>query len=103
MPRHQKVAIAREVDHLARGLAGTAGPRTEAARALGLDVGVLSAGTLVLRDGQVVAFGGRVLDDGTPKYLNSPETGLFQRVARDGACRFGRVAPAAKRRARFTR
>ncbi len=27
--------------------------------------------------GEVVAFGGRVLDDGQPKYLNSPETPLF--------------------------
>ena len=27
----------------------------------------------------VMAFGGRVLQDGTPKYLNSPETPLFQK------------------------
>ena len=27
--------------------------------------------------GQVIAFGGRVLDDALPKYLNSPETALF--------------------------
>ncbi len=29
--------------------------------------------------GQVIAFGGRVLDRGEPKYLNSPETPLFQK------------------------
>lgn len=29
--------------------------------------------------GQVIGFGGRVLDQGEPKYLNSPETILFQK------------------------
>ncbi len=29
------------------------------------------------RRGRVIAFGGRVLGDGQPKYLNSPETSLF--------------------------
>jgi len=29
--------------------------------------------------GRVIAFGGRVLDDSKPKYLNSPETPLFQK------------------------
>ncbi|GIQ65354.1 hypothetical protein PACILC2_39220 [Paenibacillus cisolokensis] len=29
------------------------------------------------RDGKVIAFGGRILGDGQPKYLNSPETPLF--------------------------
>lgn len=29
--------------------------------------------------GQVIGFGGRVLDKGEPKYLNSPETSLFQK------------------------
>ena len=29
--------------------------------------------------GQVIAFGGRVLDKGEPKYLNSPETPLFEK------------------------
>lgn len=29
--------------------------------------------------GQVIGFGGRVLDKGTPKYLNSPETVLFEK------------------------
>lgn len=27
--------------------------------------------------GKVIGFGGRVLDDGTPKYLNSPESAIF--------------------------
>ncbi len=31
------------------------------------------------RRGQVIAFGGRVLDNKTPKYLNSPETSLFHK------------------------
>ena len=29
--------------------------------------------------GNVVAFGGRVLDDSKPKYLNSPETPVFDK------------------------
>lgn len=29
--------------------------------------------------GRVVGFGGRVIDDGTPKYLNSPETRVFHK------------------------
>lgn len=29
--------------------------------------------------GRVIGFGGRVLGDGTPKYLNSPETPIFQK------------------------
>jgi len=29
--------------------------------------------------GRVIGFGGRVLDDSTPKYLNSPETPLFEK------------------------
>jgi DNA primase len=29
--------------------------------------------------GQVIGFGGRILDTGEPKYLNSPETQLFQK------------------------
>jgi DNA primase len=29
--------------------------------------------------GKIVGFGGRVLDEGEPKYLNSPETPLFQK------------------------
>lgn len=35
--------------------------------------------------GRVLGFGGRVLDDSTPKYLNSPETALFSK----GRCLFG--------------
>ncbi|MFO1417623.1 MAG: DNA primase [Methylotetracoccus sp.] len=31
------------------------------------------------RRGRVIGFGGRVLDDATPKYLNSPETVLFKK------------------------
>jgi DNA primase len=31
------------------------------------------------RQGRVIAFGGRVLGDGQPKYLNSPDTPLFQK------------------------
>ncbi|WP_413111187.1 DNA primase [Thaumasiovibrio sp. DFM-14] len=31
------------------------------------------------RRGRVIAFGGRVISDGTPKYLNSPETPLFHK------------------------
>ncbi len=31
--------------------------------------------------GRVVAFGGRILGDGDPKYLNSPETSLFHKGA----------------------
>ena len=29
--------------------------------------------------GRTIAFGGRILDQGEPKYLNSPETALFQK------------------------
>lgn len=31
------------------------------------------------RQGRIIAFGGRVLDGSQPKYLNSPETGLFNK------------------------
>ena len=31
------------------------------------------------RGGRIIAFGGRTLGDGQPKYLNSPETPLFQK------------------------
>ncbi len=31
------------------------------------------------RRGRVIAFGGRVISDGTPKYLNSPETPIFHK------------------------
>lgn len=29
--------------------------------------------------GRIIGFGGRILDQGEPKYLNSPETPLFQK------------------------
>ena len=31
------------------------------------------------RAGRVIAFGGRVLGDGQPKYLNSPDSPLFEK------------------------
>jgi len=31
------------------------------------------------RRGRTIAFGGRVLDDGTPKYMNSPESAVFHK------------------------
>lgn len=31
------------------------------------------------RRGRVIAFGGRIIDEGTPKYLNSPETDIFHK------------------------
>jgi DNA primase len=31
------------------------------------------------RRGRIIGFGGRILDKGEPKYLNSPETALFQK------------------------
>jgi DNA primase len=31
------------------------------------------------RSGEIVGFGGRAIDDATPKYLNSPETALFSK------------------------
>lgn len=37
------------------------------------------------RKGQVIGFGGRVMDNGQPKYLNSPETPVFQK----GHCLYG--------------
>ncbi|NLY92365.1 MAG: DNA primase [Firmicutes bacterium] len=49
--------------------------------------------------GQIIGFGGRILGEGQPKYLNSPETVLFQKgrylyglkEAREGIRRQGRV------------
>jgi hypothetical protein len=34
---------------------------------------------IVSQKGEVIAFGGRVLGAGEPKYLNSPETPLFEK------------------------
>ena len=31
------------------------------------------------QQGRVIGFGGRVLDDSKPKYLNSPDTPLFDK------------------------
>jgi len=31
------------------------------------------------RRGRVIAFGGRIIEEGTPKYLNSPETDIFHK------------------------
>ena len=47
------------------------------------------------RRGRIVAFGGRALDSGEPKYLNSPETPLFSK----GAVLYGHhlAAPAARK------
>jgi DNA primase len=51
------------------------------------------------RRGRVIAFGGRILGDGQPKYLNSPDTPIFQKgtvlyglaQAREPAGRSGQV------------
>ena len=51
------------------------------------------------RGGRVIAFGGRILGEGVPKYLNSPETPLFSKgrvlygmaTAREAAYRNARV------------
>ncbi len=51
------------------------------------------------RRGRVISFGGRVMGDGQPKYLNGPETTLFHKraslyawdLAREGAFRGGAV------------
>ena len=50
------------------------------------------------RRGRVVAFGGRALGDGQPKYLNSPETPLFAK----GSLLYGQhlVTPAARKAGR---
>ncbi|MDR2507574.1 MAG: DNA primase [Candidatus Accumulibacter sp.] len=34
---------------------------------------------IINQKGEVIAFGGRILDGGEPKYLNSPETPLFEK------------------------
>lgn len=48
--------------------------------------------------GRTIAFGGRIIGDGTPKYLNSPETPLFEK----GRTLFNldRAAPAARKAGR---
>ena len=37
--------------------------------------------------GAVIGFGGRILDKGEPKYMNSPETPLFEKAVSSTACR----------------
>ncbi len=46
------------------------------------------------RRGHVIAFGGRILGDGEPKYLNSPETPLFHKGRTLYAHHLARVAAA---------
>ena len=86
--------------HLRLGYAPRARGFHEAMRGLGVpDEALRDAGLLVRRDdgsvvprfrgrllfpihdlrGRVVAFGGRLLGEGEPKYLNSPETGIFHK------------------------
>jgi DNA primase len=51
------------------------------------------------RRGRVIAFGGRILTDAQPKYLNSPDTGLFHKgsvlyglaQAREAASKLGEI------------
>ncbi|MGR3984587.1 MAG: DNA primase [Gammaproteobacteria bacterium] len=61
---------------------GDAGPSAEAAPARIYD---RFRGRVIFpiedRRGRVVAFGGRILADGEPKYLNSPDTPLFRKGA----------------------
>lgn len=42
--------------------------------------------------GKVIAFGGRVLDNSNPKYLNSPETALFEKNINLYGLNYARVA-----------
>ena len=49
------------------------------------------------RQGRVIAFGGRVMGDGEPKYLNSPETPLFHKGANLYALSHALPATRAKR------
>ena len=76
-------------DNLLRAL-GTSGDKTEQLRRCGLIADRDQGGSYDrLRDrivfpihdtrGRVIGFGGRVLGDGTPKYLNSPETAVFHK------------------------
>src|ERR1019366_1718779 len=47
------------------------------------------------RRGRVISFGGRVLGDGQPKYLNGPETALFSKRRNLYALDLARAAPGA--------
>src|SRR3546814_11100135 len=48
--------------------------------------------------GRVIAFGGRIIGDGEPKYLNSPETPLFDKGRT--LYNLDRAAPAARKTGR---
>jgi len=60
------------------GLAGLAVPRKEATGSYDRFRNRIVIPIFSL-SGEVIAFGGRVLDDEVPKYLNSPETPLFNK------------------------
>ena len=49
--------------------------------------------------GRVIAFGGRIIGQGEPKYLNSPDTPLFDKGRT--LYNLDRAAPAARKKARF--
>ncbi|PZQ61154.1 MAG: DNA primase [Sphingomonas taxi] len=49
--------------------------------------------------GRVIAFGGRIIEDGEPKYLNSPDTPLFDKGRT--LYNLDRAAPAARKTARL--
>src|SRR5207237_8593623 len=49
--------------------------------------------------GRVIAFGGRILGDGQPKYLNSPDTPLFDKGRT--LYNFDRAGPAARKSGRL--
>ena len=94
-----KVALARE--NIEEGLAVAAGLliRPDDDRGRGRDPYDRFRGRVMFpitdRRGRAIAFGGRILGDGEPKYLNSPETPLFHK----GATLYGLnlAAPAARK------
>lgn len=47
------------------------------------------------RRGRIIGFGGRIIGDGKPKYLNSPETPIFTKAApsMDSTKHSGLIAP----------
>ncbi|HUK58940.1 MAG TPA: DNA primase [Stellaceae bacterium] len=45
------------------------------------------------RQGRVIAFGGRLIEDGEPKYLNSPDTPIFEKGRTLYALHLARTAP----------
>jgi len=78
----------------AHGLGGTAVGNAQAALELSIEAGLIGKGDdghifdrmrgrvifpIADRRGRVIAFGGRILGEGQPKYLNSPETPLFHK------------------------